>query len=36
MAVFLGRTVAATGKDFDAWLSTDGKDLAGVLRDYLI
>ena len=36
MAVFLGRTVAASGKDFDAWLSTEGKDLAGVLRDYLV
>ena len=36
MAVFLGRTVAASGKDFDAWLSTDGKDLAGVLKDYLV
>ena len=36
MAVFLGRTVAASGKDFDAWLSTEGKDLAGVLKDYLV
>ena len=36
MAVFLGRTVAASGKDFDAWLSNEGKDLAGVLRDYLV
>lgn len=36
MAVFLGKTVAASGKDFDSWLSTDGKDLAGVLKDYLV
>ena len=36
MAVFLGRTVAASGKDFDSWLSTEGKDLAAILADYLV
>lgn len=32
--VLIGRTVAASGKDFDGWLS-DGGDLKEVLRDYL-
>lgn len=36
MAVFLGRTVAASGRDFDAWLSTEGRDLAGILSEYLV
>ncbi len=36
MAVFLGRTVAASGKGFDEWYSGEGSDLAEVLSGFLL
>ena len=36
MAVFLGRTVAASGKPFDEWYSGEGSDLRAVLSGYLV
>ncbi|MDO5862060.1 MAG: nitrite/sulfite reductase [Thermoplasmata archaeon] len=36
MVVFLGRTVAASGKSFDEWYSGEGSNLKAVLADYLV
>ncbi len=36
MAVFLGRTVAESGKPFDEWYSGGGSDLRTVLADFLV